>query len=117
MITKTKKYTLDATNQTPGRLATQIAMILMGKNSTNYKPNVDNNNKVIVTNADKLRLTGKKLDQKEYISYSGFPGGLKRRPLKKIIVEKPEKVVWLAVSRMLPKNKLRNPRLKRMSFK
>lgn len=117
MLAKLKKFNLDATDQAIGRLATQIAMILMGKNDPSYQPNVDCRHKVIITNAAKIKLSGKKLEQKEYIHYSGYPGGIKRLPFKKVLAAKPEQVILKAVSRMLPKNKLRVSRLKRISFK
>ncbi|MFH1292058.1 MAG: 50S ribosomal protein L13 [bacterium] len=114
---KAKKYIIDATDQAVGRLATQISMILMGKNLPNYVPNIDNTNKVIITNYDKLRFTGKKLEQKEYFRHSGYPGGLKRKLSKDVLANSPEKLILLAIKRMLPNNKLRAPRLNRISFK
>jgi len=117
-VKKLEKYKFDATDKASGRLATQISTILMGKNKTDYMPNFDNVNvKIIVENVDKLKFTGKKLDQKEYIHYSGYPGGLKRVPIKKVMDKNPKKVLLHAISRMLPKNKLRTPRLKRVTFK
>ena len=114
---KKNKYTFDATDNKVGRLATRISTILIGKNSPDYVPNLDNINRVVVENVDKLVFTGKKTEQKDYRHYSGYPGGLKKVPAKKLMVENPRKVLLHAVSRMLPKNKLRTPRLKRISFK
>lgn len=116
-LTKLKKFNLDAADQAVGRLATRAAMILMGKNVPSYQPHVDCRHKVIIANAAKIKLTGKKIEQKQYIHYSGYPGGIKRLPLKKVLATKPEQVILLAISRMLPKNRLRVPRMKRVSFK
>ncbi len=111
------KYTLDAVGESVGRLATKIAMILMGKNSPHFTPNLDNKNKVIITNVDKIKFSGKKLDKKVYKHHSMHPGGLKIVPAKKVMQSDPKKVVLKAVSKMLPKNKLRTARLLRISFK
>ena len=113
---KKKKYMLDANGQVVGRLATQISMILMGKNSPDYTPNIDNKNKVIIMNADKIRFTGKKLMKKVFRHHSMHPGGLKVIPLKKILIQDPKKVIIKAVSKMLPKNKMRTARLLRIKF-
>ncbi len=112
-----KKFEIDAAGMAPGRLATQIAKILMGKHKVGYQPNVDKGDKVIIINVDKLKFTGKKLDQKVYRHHSMHPGGLKETPAKKIMKENPKKIVLHAVAKMLPKNKLRDGRLLRISFK
>lgn len=116
-VKKGNKYTIDATNIALGRVATEIAMILMGKNTPDYVPNQDNDHRVIVKNVDKLAYSGKKLEQKVYHRYSGYPGGLKTTKLKDLAEKNPEKVLWMAVRQMMPANKLRNERLKRLSFK
>lgn len=89
-----------------GRLATQIAMILMGKTKANYTPHVDNGDFVIVTNAEKIIVTGNKLQDKKYYNHSGFPGGLRTRSLDEVLTMNPEEVLYEAVRRMLPKSKL-----------
>lgn len=114
--TKHKKIELDATAQSPGRLATQIARILMGKHKTSYEPHVDRGDRVLVTNVDKVAFTGKKFEQKVYRHHTMHPGGLKETPVKKVIKEDPEKVVRLAVMKMLPKNKFRTIRMRRIMF-
>jgi len=112
-----KSITIDATGMAPGRLATKIAMILMGKDKTTYTPHLDEGDKVVIENVSLMRFTGKKIDQKVYRHHTNFPGGLKEIPAKKMITEKPEEVVRLAVAKMLPKNKLRDSRMKRIYFK
>lgn len=112
-----KTIVLDAAGQAPGRLGTKIAMILMGKNKPDYVPHIDSGDFVVITNAGKVRFTGKKLDQKVYVHHSGYPGGAKATPAKKMLAEKPENIVRQAVYNMLPKNTLRNDRMKRLSFK
>ena len=89
-----------------GRLATQIAMILMGKTKANYTPHVDNGDFVVVTNAEKIIVTGNKLQDKKYYNHSGFPGGLRTRSLDEVLTKNPEEVLYEAVRRMLPKSKL-----------
>lgn len=111
------KHLIDASGQRPGRLATQIAMILMGKNKPTYTPHIDNGGKVEVSNVSKLVFSGKKLEQKEYRHHSMHPGGLKETPAKKMVEEHPEEVLRHAVAKMIPKNKFRTNRLKRLSFK
>jgi large subunit ribosomal protein L13 len=112
-----KTHQIDATNQSIGRLACQIALLLTGKNKINYLPQVDNGDFVIVTNPGKVKLTGKKLEQKKYYSHSGYPGGLKSSNLNKIIKEKPQEAIKHAVLRMLPKNRLQPLMIKRLMFK
>ena len=111
-----KKQILDATNAHPGRLATQIAMFLMGKHKVTYDPHIDNGDKVVITNVDKIVFTGKKIDQKLYRHHSMHPGGLKEIPAKKMMKEDPRDVIVHAVTKMLPKNKFRTTRLRRISF-
>ncbi len=101
-----KWYLIDAEDQILGRLATQIADILRGKNKVNFTPHVDCGDYVIVINADKVQLTGKKLDQKKYKRHSGYLGGLKETSAKEMLEKHPERVIEHAVRGMLPKNKL-----------
>lgn len=99
-------YVIDATGQTLGRLSTRIATALRGKHKTDFTPHVDCGDYVIVVNADKVALTGRKLDQKEYYAYTGYPGGLKTRTARQLLVEDPERIIQHAVKGMLPKNRL-----------
>jgi large subunit ribosomal protein L13 len=112
-----KKHEIDATNQSPGRLATKIAGLLLGKHKVRFDPSMDCGDKVVVLNAKDLRFTGKKLDQKEYKHHSMHPGGLKAIPAKKLLAERPEEIIRQAVVKMLPKNKHRDIRMQRLSFK
>jgi len=115
-IKERKYYLIDARDKTLGRLATFIARLLMGKDRVDYTPHVDAGAGVIVINADKIKLTGKKVNQKVYTSYSGYPGGLKVRTLKDLLQKKPEEVIRHAVSGMLPKNKHRARRIARLKI-
>ena len=99
-------YLFDADNQVLGRIATQIATILRGKNKPTYTPSVDTGDFVIVVNAEKILLTGAKYDDKIYYSHSGFPGGIKSISAGKLLQKKPEDLIRKAVKGMLPKNKL-----------
>lgn len=101
-----KWYVVDANGQTLGRLASQVARILMGKENPRYTPFIDTGDHVIVINAEKVRTTGVKAESKVYQHYTGYPGGLKTEAYKKRMVRKPEAVIEAAVKRMLPKNKL-----------
>jgi large subunit ribosomal protein L13 len=114
---KTTRFKIDATNRPIGRVATEVAVILMGKNSPDYRPNVDNENRVRVLNVSNAKFTGKKLDQKVYYRHSLYPGGLKETPVRKVLENNPQEVMRIAVRNMLPNNRLRNNRLKRLSFK
>lgn len=116
MSTNRKTIEIDATGMAPGRLATQIATYLMGKHKVKYTPHIDFGDKVVITNADKIKFTGKKLEQKLYRHHSNHPGGLKEIPASKMI-ESPEQVIRLTVIKMLPKNKLRDQRMIRLHFK
>jgi large subunit ribosomal protein L13 len=111
-----KWYLVDATNKILGRFATRIARILTGKNKPQYTPHVDCGDYVVVLNADKFRVTGKKMDDKIYYSHSMYPGGLKAISLKLMLEKQPRKVIYKAVSGMLPKNRLRDRRLKRLKI-
>ena len=99
-------YVVDAQGQTLGRLATRIATILRGKHKPIYSPSVDCGDYVIVLNADKISVTGIRLDQKYYYRHSGYPGGQKATSLQQMLQKHPERVIELAVKRMLPKNAL-----------
>ena len=97
---------IDAKNQVLGRLSSHIASILRGKNKTNFTPHVDCGDNVIVINAEKVRLTGKKMTEKVYVSYTGYPGGQRFTTPRKLLASKPERVIEKAVKGMLPKNRL-----------
>ena len=101
-----KWHTVDADGQVLGRLATQVATLLRGKHKEQFVPFLNNGDHVIVVNAAKVRLTGNKLEQKFYRSYSGYPGGLSETSARRMMEQKPERVVREAVLGMLPKNKL-----------
>lgn len=101
-----KWYVVDAAGQTLGRLSSEIAKVLSGKTKPIYTPHVDTGDFVVVINADKVVLTGKKLDQKLYRYHTGYPGGLKEIKYRDMMQNKPEEVVMHAVKGMLPKNKL-----------
>lgn len=107
-------FLIDAQGQTLGRLAAFIARLLMGKHKSIYTPSVDVGDGVIVINAEKIRVTGKKLDKKIYHWHTGYLGGLKSKSLRQLLAEQPEKVLYLAVKGMLPKNRLRDRRLRRL---
>lgn len=101
-----KWYVVDATGYTLGRLASEIAKVLRGKNKPIYTPHIDTGDYVIVVNADKIKVTGKKLDQKIYYHHSEYVGGMKETTLREMKKKKPEKVIELAVKGMLPKGPL-----------
>ena len=105
-VIERKWYVVDATGYTLGRLASEVASVLRGKNKPQYTPNVDTGDYVIVINADKINVTGKKLDQKIYYRHSEYVGGMKETTLREMMAKKPEKVVELAVKGMLPKGPL-----------
>ena len=101
-----KWYVVDAQGQTLGRLASEVAKVLRGKNKPIYTPHIDTVDYVIVVNADKIKVTGKKLDQKVYYHHSDYVGGMKETTLKEMLANKPERVIELAVKGMLPKGPL-----------
>ena len=101
-----KWYVVDATDKTLGRLASEIAMVLRGKNKPTYMPNMDMGDNVIVINAEKVAVTGNKLNQKLYTHHTGYISGLKQVTLKRMLETKPEEVLKHAVKGMLPKNAL-----------
>lgn len=109
-----KWYIVDAENQVVGRLSTQIASILRGKHKPEFTPHVDTGDYVIVINAEKIRFTGNKMDQKTYQRYSGYPGGQKERTAGEMLEKKPQDIMELAVRGMLPKNKLGRAMIKKL---
>jgi large subunit ribosomal protein L13 len=107
-------FVIDATNQVLGRLAARVARLLIGKDKPSFTPHLDCGDHVVVVNANKIRLTGNKLEQKIYYHHSGFPGGLKEIPAKRLRVNRADWMVREAVLGMLPKNKLRAHRAKKL---
>ncbi len=107
-------YTIDASGKTIGRLASQIALLLRGKNKASYKPQVDEGGVVYVKNIREVVFTGKKLEQKKYYRHSGYPGGLKSQAMSQVQAEQPDEVLRRAVKQMLPANRLREAMLKRL---
>jgi large subunit ribosomal protein L13 len=107
-------FVVDATNQVLGRLATHVARLLIGKDKPNYTPYLDCGDHIVVINADKIRLTGNKLEQKIYRHHTGFPGGLKEIPAKRLRANRADWMIREAVLGMLPKNKLRAHRAKKL---
>ena len=103
---KKEWYVIDATDLVLGRLASRIALYLRGKNKPSFTPNLDCGDNIIVVNAEKIRLTGKKLTDKEYIRYTGFPGGQRYSTPKEMLAKKPTEVLRIAVKGMLPKTRL-----------
>lgn len=111
-----KWYVVDADGKPLGRLASEIAKILRGKNKPRFTPHVDTGDHVIVVNAEKVVLTGKKLDNKYYRRHSGYPGGMKEMKYRELMDKKPEKAVELAVKGMLPKNSLGRAMAKKLKI-
>ena len=109
-----KWYVVDAADYTLGRLASQVASVLRGKNKPTYTPFIDCGDNVIVINADKVKVTGKKLDQKIYYNHSEYAGGMKETTLAEMMAKKPEKVIELAVKGMLPKGPLGRSMIKKL---
>jgi len=107
-------WLVDANGKVLGRLASKIALLLMGKRKPIWTPHLDTGDFVVVINAEKIKLTGKKWDKKIYYWHSMYPGGLKARTARQIWEKHPEKLIMLAVKRMLPKNKLGRKMLKRL---
>ncbi len=99
-------YVVDGTNQTVGRVCAKIAAVLRGKNKAYYTPHVDCGDYVVVINAEKVKFTGKKLEDKVYLNFSGYPGGLREETAKNLQLRRPEVIVERAVKGMLPKNRL-----------
>lgn len=111
-----KWYLVDAENRILGRLATQIALRLRGKHKPIFTPHADTGDFIVVVNADKIALTGAKLDKKNYYHHSGYMGGLKTVPARRLLEKKPEEVLRLAVKGMLPKNSLGRRQLKKLKI-
>ncbi|GAB6062710.1 50S ribosomal protein L13 [Deferrisoma palaeochoriense] len=109
-------FVVDAEGQTLGRLASRVATVLRGKHKPTYTPHVDTGDFVIVVNAEKVRLTGNKLDQKMYWRHSGYPGGIKGRTARQMLERKPEEVLRHAVKGMLPKNILGRDMLRKLKI-
>jgi large subunit ribosomal protein L13 len=105
---------VDASGKTLGRLATQLADILRGKRKPEYTPHIDTGDFVIVVNAEKVRVTGNKLQDKKYRRHSGYPGGLRERSLSEMLARRPEEVIRLAVKGMLPRNRLARQQLRKL---
>ena len=110
-----KWYVVDATGHTLGRLSSEIAKVLRGKNKPIYTPHEDCGDYVIIVNADKIKVTGKKLDQKIYYKHSDYVGGMKETTLKEMLATKPEDVIYLAVKGMLPKGPLGRQMIKKLN--
>ena len=109
-----KWYVVDAEGQTLGRLASEVAKVLRGKNKPEYTPHIDTGDNVIVINAEKIKVTGKKLDQKVYYHHSDYVGGMKETTLREMMAKKPEQVIELAVKGMLPKGPLGRTMIKKL---
>ena len=109
-------YLVDAEGKTLGRLATQIADTLRGKRKPKYTPHVDTGDFVIVVNAEKIQVTGNKLDQKRYYRHSGYPGGLRSRTLREQLDRRPTEVLRVAVKGMLPKNRLARQQITKLKI-
>jgi large subunit ribosomal protein L13 len=103
---KCEWHILDATDQILGRLAARVSMIIQGKNKPTYTPHVDTGDFVIVINAEKIKVTGRKADELEYDTYSRYPNGRRVYPYRDLVARRPEKVIELAIKRMLPKSKM-----------
>lgn len=111
---KREWHLIDADGQVLGRLATEIARMLIGKDKVSFTPHVDGGDYVVVTNASLIRVTGKKMADKSYYHHTGYIGGLKEINLADLLARKPAKVIEFAVKNMLPKNKLKKERMKRL---
>ena len=109
-----KWYIIDAEGKKLGRLSSEVAKILRGKNKPTYTPHVDTGDHVIIINAEKIELTGKKLEQKKYRYHTGYAGGLREIPYKRLMKDNPEKAIELAVKGMLPKNSLGRQMFKKL---
>jgi len=109
-----KWHVVDGTNQTVGRMCSKIAAVLRGKNKAYYTPHVDCGDYVIVINADKVKFTGNKMEEKEYLTFSGYPGGQKAEVAKDLLRRRPEAVIERAVKGMLPKNRLGRKMFKKL---
>ncbi len=111
---KREKHIIDASGKILGRLATEVATLLMGKNKPSFVPYLDTGDFVTLTNVSKIKVTGKKYSQKSYKSFSGYPGGFRTETLDKLLVRKPEAVIEHAIKGMLPKTKLGRAMFKKL---
>lgn len=111
---KRQWYLFDANGKTLGRFATKIARVLTGKDKPTFTPHIDNGDFVVVVNAGAFKVTGKKMTDKFYYRHSGYPGGFKQTSLRDMLAKHPERVIELAVKRMLPKNRMQARRMKRL---
>ena len=109
-----KWHLIDAENKTLGRLSSRVSTILMGKNKSQYTPNNDLGDFVVIINAEKIKLTGNKEYQKKYFRHSGYPGGLKSTSVQELRKDEPEQIIFKAVKGMLPKNKLANKMISKL---
>ena len=107
-------YVVDGTNQTVGRMCSKVAAVLRGKNKPYYTPHVDCGDYVIIINADKVKFTGNKMEEKEYITFSGYPGGQKIEIAKDLLKRRPEALLERAIRGMLPKNRLGRKMIKKL---
>lgn len=112
-----KLIKIDATDQSIGRMASSIAMILRGKTKPEYQPHLDLGDIVEVSNIEKVKFTGRKFEQKNYFSFTGYVGGLKTRKMSEVFSNNPAEVLHRAVKQMLPPNRLRNDMMKRLNVK
>ncbi len=112
---KREKHIIDASDKILGRLSSEVAILLMGKHKPNYVPYLDCGDLVVVTNAGKIKVTGKKITQKIYTRHSGYPGGLKQETYAKLMEKDPRKIIEHAVSGMLPKTKLGKAMIKKLT--
>jgi large subunit ribosomal protein L13 len=112
-----KTYTINASERAIGRIATEVSDLLRGKNEPSFERHIDKGGFVVVENIKEIRVTGKKLDQKTYYHYSGYPGGLKEKKMGELFDKNPSEVLRKAVYNMLPKNRLRKEMIKRLTVK
>ena len=108
---------IDATNKVFGRLASEVAFLLRGKNKASFEPNITPQEKIVIENVEKIVFTGKKLEQKKYFHYSGYHGGIRAKKLSELWETKPTNVIKKCVYRMLPKNKTRDKIIKNLTVK
>jgi len=111
-----KWYVVDGKDQILGRLASQAAVLLKGKHKPEYSPHIDQGDHVVIINAEKIRVTGKKTEQKTYTRYSGYPGGLRSQTLQEVLDKHPERVLLHAIKGMLPKNVLGRQMIKKLKI-
>ena len=114
--TQRKWYVVDADGEVLGRLASQIAMVLRGKHRPEFTPHLDMGDHVVIVNAEKIRVTGNKVDQKRYTRYSGYPGGLRVQSLANMFQTHPDRVIKTAVKGMLPKNRLGRQMIRKLKI-